>query len=472
VASESWRLSAAELLAAYARKELSPVEVLEDVLARIERLNPRLRAYLAVNADDARRTAREAERRWLTPGEKPLLCGVPVSVKDTIEMGGLPTTYGSLAFKDNLQPDSEIVLRLRRAGAVITGKTNTPEFALLGAVRNRLGEPGTNPWNLEHTCGGSSGGAASAVAAGLGPLAIGTDSGGSVRVPAAYNGIFALKPTYQRIPAVQRWRAAPGRSHNGPITRTVRDAALMMAALAGPDPRDPASDLEPPASWLDFAGGSIRGARVAVSHRFGHAPTQDAEVMATLERAAGLLRGLGCTVVEADPPSLDPNDELAPGVWAYAGDHYAGAEALIPNFWGKHADDLTDYIRPVYDAGRTALAWRYRGILRRNQAYAVQVREWFRDYDFLLSPVTGPAPRLGDRRERNRDEREFGYLVAFNTAYNPAAAVPFGAHSSGLPLAVQLVGRLGDDLGVLRLAAAIEAEHPWGDRWPPLAAEP
>ncbi|HEY8692191.1 MAG TPA: amidase, partial [Chloroflexota bacterium] len=215
--ADLWRLSATELLSGYARRDYSPVEVAQDAFRRIERLNPQLRAYLALNHDDALAMAKSGEGRWLQPGEKPLLCGVPVSVKDTIEMAGLPTTYGSLAFRANLQPDSEIVRRLRQAGAVILGKTNTPEFALLGETRNRLGEAGANPWNVGRTCGGSSGGAAAAVAAGLGPLAIGTDSGGSVREPAAYCGLFGLKPTYQRIPAVQVWRASPNRSHNGPL---------------------------------------------------------------------------------------------------------------------------------------------------------------------------------------------------------------------------------------------------------------
>ncbi|HEX6512050.1 MAG TPA: amidase, partial [Chloroflexota bacterium] len=173
------------------------MEVTQELFERIEKLNPRLRAYLALNQDEALAQARAAEACWASADEKPLLCGVPVSVKDTIEMAGLPTTYGSLVFRDNVQPDSEIVARLRRAGAVILGKTNTPEFALLGQTRNRLGEPGANPWNVEHTCGGSSGGGAAAVAAGLGPLGVGTDSGGSIREPAAYCGIFGLKPTYQ-----------------------------------------------------------------------------------------------------------------------------------------------------------------------------------------------------------------------------------------------------------------------------------
>ena len=468
-----WRLSAAELLRGYARHEFSPVEVAQDALRRIERLNPRLRAYLAVDGDGALEAARAAEARWREGGVIPALCGVPVSVKDTIEMAGLPTTYGSLAFRDNTQPDSEIVRRLRHAGAVILGKTNTPEFALLGETRNRLGEPGANPWQLDHTCGGSSGGAAAAVAAGLGPLAIGTDSGGSVREPAAYCGLFGLKPTYQRIPAVQVWRASPNRSHNGPLARTVRDAALVLQALAGPDPRDPSSLHVPEVpDWLAFAAGSLRGARVAVSHAFGHPPEIDPEVLTTLNQAARLLERLGCDVIHSDPPSLEAKDELEPGVWAYSGDHYAAAESMIPNFWDKHADELTDYIRPVYDAGRRALAWQYRRILRRNQAYLAAVQEWFRAFDFLLAPATpSPAPRLDRQRQRQPTQRELGHLVAFNIAQNPAAAIPFGFHSSGLPLAVQVVGRLGDDVGVLRVAAALEAERPWADQWPAAAQE-
>ena len=465
-----WRLSATNLLESYARRDLSPVEVMDDAFRRIEKLNPRLRAYLALNQEQAIEEARAAEQLWASPGEKPLLCGVPVSVKDTIEMAGLPTTYGSLAFRDNVQPDSEIVHRLRHAGAIILGKTNTPEFALLGETRNRLGEPGANPWNTEHTCGGSSGGGAAAVAAGLGPLAVGTDSGGSIRLPAAFCGVFGLKPTYQRVPAVQVWRASPHRSHNGPLARNVADAALLMQVLAGADPRDPASlNLSAVQDWRAF-GGTVRGARVAVSHDFGFAPQPDGETLAALDQAALLLESLGCEVARADPPSLEPKDELEPGVWAYSGDHYAAVEAMIPNFWDKHADDLTDYIRPVYDAGRRALAWQYRGILRRNQAYLAQVQEWFRPYDFLLSPVSGPPPRLDAPKQRFEGQREHGYLVAFNIAQNPAASVPFGFRADGLPLAIQIAGKLGDDLGVLRLAAAIEAERPWADRWPELAA--
>src|SRR5207244_418850 len=153
-----------------------------------------------------------------------------------------------------------------------------------------------------------------------------------------------------------------------------------------------------------------RGARIAVSHNFGFAPEPDGETQDAVDQAALLLEKLGGDMVHADPPSLEPNDELEPGVWAYSGDHYAAAEAMIPNFWEKHADHLPDYIRPVYEAGRRALAWQYRRILRRNQAYLAQVQEWFRPYDFLLSPVSGPPPRLDAPKRRFQGRREHGFL--------------------------------------------------------------
>lgn len=467
-----WRLSAVELLEGYARKDFSPVEVTEELLGRIERFNPALNAFLSASGEDALAAARCAEKTWLSPGEKPLLCGVPVSIKDTIEMKGLPTTYGSLAFKDNRQNDAELVIRLRRAGAVLLGKTNTPEFALDTAVNNRLSPSGANPWDLEHTCGGSSGGAGAAAAAGLGPIAIGTDSGGSIRLPAAYNGLFGIKPTYQRIPSVQAWRAAPLRSHNGPLTRTVRDSALLLQAIAGPDPRDADSQLAPVDNWLDIAGSKVRGLRIAVSYDFGSGIEIGHDLRRAVDEAAALLAELGCELIETDPPIIRDGHTLEPGVWAYSGDHYNGAESLVPDFWAKHAGDLTDYARPIYEAGRKALAWQYRRILRRNAAYRESLKRWFRGCDALLCPVTGPAPRIADTRARNRTESDFkitaGFLQPFNHGHNPAAAVPWDLNGEGLPIGVQIAAGHGNDLRVLRLSAAIEAARPWAHRWPTL----
>jgi aspartyl-tRNA(Asn)/glutamyl-tRNA(Gln) amidotransferase subunit A len=463
--SELWRLSAAELLDGYARRAFSPTEVTAAILARIEALDGHLHSFLLVDREGAMRSARRAEATWLQPGEKPLLCGVPVNVKDTIDLAGFPSTYGSLAFRDNFQPDAEIVRRVRAAGSVILGKTNTPEFALRGVTENRLGPPTANPWDLERTAGGSTGGGAAAVAAGLGPLCIGTDSAGSVRLPAAYHGIFAIKPSFQRIPAVQPWRASPARSHNGPITRTVRDSALMMQALAGPHPADPDSARHAPVDYLDFARGSVRGLRVAVSRDFGRGTALDDDRARMLDEAIGLLTSLGCRLVDADPPVPAGSDLLEPGMWAYAGDHYAAAEALIPDFLAKHRDDLTDYARPIYDAGPHVPAWKYRGILRRDRAYAESVRQWFLDYDLLLTPSCPVAPRFDDPTAADNPLR-FGFMAPFNHAYNPAATVPIGLDAAGLPLSVQIVGRLGDDVGVLRAAALMEAANPWAGRWP------
>ena len=467
-----WRMSASELLVGYARRDFSPVEVLRELYARVEQLNPKLSSFLALNTDDAFEAAQAAEDAWRSSGEKPLLCGVPVSIKDSIELEGLPTTYGSLPFKDNRQPDSELVGRVRRAGGVITGKTNLPEFALYSGVDNKLGPPGRNPWDLDRTCGGSSGGAASSVAAGLGPLAIGTDSGGSIRTPAAVNGIFGLKPTYQRMPAVQTWRAAPGRSHNGPMTRTVRDSALLLRALAGYDSRDPESNLPPEDDYLEFARGGIRGLRLAVSYDFGRGYKANREALAFVKEAAELYAELGCEVAEADPPTLEEPEELEPGVWAYAGDHYAAAEAMIPDFLEKHLDDLMPYSRPIYEAAPRAKAWLYRRTVLRNRAYGRRMQHWFRDFDFLLCPLVGPAVRVEDVKARNRSRPPRSFVLPFNHTYNPAAAVPFGFSADGLPLSVQVVGRLYDDVGVLRMSAAIERARPWGHRWPELAESP
>lgn len=464
-----WRMSATDLLAGYARHDFSPVEVLRELYERVERLNPKLSSFLALNTDDALASAQAAEETWRSSGEKPLLCGVPVSIKDSIEVDGMPTTYGSLPFKDNRQPDAELVRRVRAAGGVITGKTNLPEFALYSAVDNKLGPPGRNPWDLERTCGGSSGGAGSSLAAGLGPLAVGTDSGGSVRTPAAVNGVFALKPTYQRIPAVQTWRAAPGRSHNGPMTRTVGDAALLMQALAGADARDAESNLPPVEDYLAFADGGVRGVRLAVSYDFGQGYRSSPEVLAFVREAAALFAELGCEVVEADPPTLEESEELEPGVWAYSGDHYAAAEAMIPNFLEKHLDDLTPYTRTIYERAPEAKAWQYRRILRRNRAFGQRMQAWFRGYDFLLSPLVGPAVPLKEATPRDRAKPPRSFVVPFNHTYNPAASVPFGLSTGGLPISVQVVGRLYDDVGVLRMAAAVERARPWAQRWPALA---
>ncbi|MQA77199.1 MAG: hypothetical protein GEV10_01730 [Streptosporangiales bacterium] len=455
--TDMWRLSAAELTLAYARHRLSPVDVVKELLARLDVLDSHLHAFLAVDPDGALSAARTAERAWRDAGRRPpLLCGVPVTVKDTIEVEGMPTTYGSLAFAGRQAPDSEIARRLRAAGAVIVGKTNVSEFALSTYTMNRLTGPAANPWDLDRTAGGSSGGASAAVAAGLGPIALGTDSAGSIRLPAAYTGVLGVKPTADVIPAMQQWRASPTRSHNGVLTRTVEDAVLAMRALTSP-------------VRSDLPGAHLRTAFVA-RKRIGVIgdPSVDPDPSG---RAARLLADAGADTVLASPPPTDtPPSELTAGTWAFAGDHYQAAEGLTPGFWDKHAGDLTEYAYPIYEAGRRALAWQYRMMLDHVHRYAAALRDWFGAYDYVITPACAVAPPQPTSAADGGLGPRYPLLSMWNFAGNPAISVPFGFGDDGLPVAVQVIGRPGDDAGTLSVAATLEQQHPWRDAWPDLAS--
>jgi aspartyl-tRNA(Asn)/glutamyl-tRNA(Gln) amidotransferase subunit A len=468
---ELWELSAAELIDLYASRIVSPVEVVSAVMDRIDQLNPKLHAYLATNPN-VLDEAKWAEQVWLRSGYKPPLCGVPMSVKDNLDVGGMPTTYGSLAFKDNVRPDSEIARRIRRAGGVILGKTNLPEFAMADFVDNKLGEKGANPWDLERTCGGSSGGAGAAVAAGLGPIAIGTDSSGSIRYPAAYNGVFGLKPSMQRLPMVQRFRASTTRSVNGPITRTVHDAWLTMHALAGPHPYDPASTRwstvsAPPSS----PPVSLGRRRVGIICTTSGLSASSAEYVSTaISDLSNLLLDLDLDVDDQPinfPAFTETESALgvAKGEYSrpYGGDVLAAAEDLIPDFLIKHGDELTSYAgRGLRWAAESLPAYRYRNFLKAIDRYVGHMHDAIGEYDFVITPLTDVAPRIADQSK----SPSFPLVGCFNYSHQPVGAVPVGLSQEGLPLSIQVVGRLGDDEGVLSVCAAIEAQRPWQARWP------
>jgi len=294
-------MSAADLARAIASKKVSPLEVVDAVLARIDKLST-LNAYVTLDAERARGAAKAAERA-LTRRSARLgpLHGVPFSVKDLVLTKGVRTTFGTPIYRDNVPTtDAPIVERLKAAGGIMIGKTNTPTLGWVGITDNLVFGVTRNPWNVDRTPGGSSGGAGAAVAAGLAPLAVGTDGGGSIRKPAAFCGIFGHKPTYGRIP-IHPHGASWSFSHLGPMTRTVRDAALMMNACAGPDPRD---QYSLPADGVDHVKalrGSLEGLRVAYSDTLGFAPAVDPEVRAATRAAAGEFRKLGCRVRAVDP---------------------------------------------------------------------------------------------------------------------------------------------------------------------------
>jgi len=460
--------SARELLGGYRRREFSPTEVLDAVLARVRTLNPKLNSFLAINEEDARRQAKSAELAWSTGSPKGLLCGIPVSVKDSIEQAGMPTTYGSMVFRSNIRPDALLVTRLREHGAVLFGKTNLSEFALRPETRNRLGESGRNPWDLTRTCGGSSGGAGSAVSAGLGPIAIGTDSGGSIRGPSAQNGIFGLKPSFQRIPAVQQWRASHDRSHNGPMTRTVYDSALIMEALTGCDPQDPNSSFVDDRVTVELALNSSRSLRIGVAPCELKGSDAD-DVAGALADSRLLMLEFGHQVKEVPYPPRYTALRTSDGIWPYSADHLAAAEQLVPAFLELHHGDLTDYAQLVYSSGSRLLAIDYRRALVHDVRYRIAMQQWLKDHeiDILIMDCVSSAPVI-DAEGRATDSESNG-LAMFNIARLPVGAVPVRRSSrTGMPLGLQVVGHFGQDDIVLAVSQQFERGGLWIAERPPI----
>lgn len=461
--------SAADLLNLYRMRSLSPVEVTQAVLDRIERLNPKLNAYLYVDADGAMKTARAAEAAYIAGNAAPL-AGVPVSIKDLVNVRGMPTTFGSLAYQGYLpDEDSYAVARLRSAGAVFPGKTNTPEFGSLPTNENRLGDSARNPWDLSRTPGGSSGGAGAAVASGLAPLGLGTDFGGSIRIPAAMCGVFGFKPTLGRIARDTAFNLTGDFfSHEGPLSRTVLDAALYLDACAGPDPRDRFSQLDPAPSFAAELERLPRQLRVAWPPDLGR--TVDREYLEVCERAVRRFEGVVGEIASDQPEGI----EAGLKAWHVAGaaGNYSAERALVQR---EKADLLTEVVRRGLDMPeQTTLAQFFESVVE-VRAWRRRVAEFFERYDLLLTPtlITAAIP-VGAREivingETQRNTLGLIYFTApFNATGQPVASVPCGFTAAGLPVALQIAGRFGDDLLVMQAARAFEQALPWADKRPPV----
>jgi Asp-tRNA(Asn)/Glu-tRNA(Gln) amidotransferase A subunit family amidase len=462
--------SAVELAAAIRARRLSPVELTQAVLARIEAINPRVNAYCTVVAERALGEARAAEAAVLRGDALGLLHGLPISFKDLTPTAGIRTTMGSRIFEHWVPgEDAVVVERARRAGAVVLGKTNTPEFGCKGVTDNLVFGHTRNPWKLDRIAGGSSGGAAAAVAAGLGPLAEGSDLAGSIRIPAAVCGVVGFKPSLGRVPHWPALNGWTGFSHVGPITRTVADAALLLAAWAGPDERDPKSL---PATGEDFARaveGGARGLRVAWSPDLGGAPV-DSEVRRVTEAAAKALADLGCRVEEEHPPLDDAMtlfmDLTAPFRAAAMAEH-------LPR-WRDQLDPML-LLRLDRAEGMSAVDWERAS--HRRTALWHRVRRFFERHDILVTPTTATAafpigqtfPAQIDGRLLTNQLEWFPFTYPFAITGQPAISVPAGFTADGLPVGLQIVGRRFADATVLRVAAAFEAARPWADRRPALA---
>jgi aspartyl-tRNA(Asn)/glutamyl-tRNA(Gln) amidotransferase subunit A len=462
-----WR-PALELAGLVRTKQVSPVELTEAVLARIETLNPRLNAFCLVAHDVARRAAREAEIAVVKGEPLGALHGVPVSIKDVIFTRGLRTTGGSRLFAEAVpEEDAVAVGRLRAAGAVVLGKTNTSEFGHKALTDNPLFGVTRNPWNLELTPGGSSGGGAAAVAAGLGPVALGTDGGGSIRIPAAFCGLYGFKPSVGRVPDHPVFPGWDGLSSTGPLARTVRDAALVVDVIAGGDDRDRLSLPREPGSYVEACDQDVKGLHVAWTPDLGYAAV-DPEVQALCENAAADFEALGCHVEVVNPGWENPDEAfgtiVAAQFYAHWSDQLPAAEAQLD-------PTLVKFVRH----GGTVTARDYLLAQERVKAYWTEVVTFLARFDLLLTPTTAvaafPATARPPRDIAGQEVSVRGWMpftYPFNLTGQPAASVPAGTTDDGRPVGLQIVGRRHADRVVLAASAAFEAACPWSERRPTL----
>ena len=460
-------LSAAELSRLYSERRVSPVEVTRAVLQRIDRLNPTLNAFVTVTPERALDDAIRAEQAYMAGGDVPYLAGIPYSLKDLTPTKGIRTTKGSLLFKDWVPDfDTPIVERLTSAGGVLLGKTNTPELGWKGESTNPVVGSTRNPWNLDRTPGGSSGGASAAVAAGMGPLAQGTDGAGSIRIPASFAGIFGFKASFGLVP-YHPPSAVEALAHVGPMSRDGSDAAMMLNVMAGPDWRDRNSLDARPVDYLESCNGDIRGMRIAWSPDLGFASV-DPEVLEIVARAVEAFRELGCEVTEVNPGFEDPWQPLSV-IWA-------------TGMASGHKDDFSR-VRDQLDQGRVAVVEEGFGYNALDltaahsykAAFAEQLLGFVDQYDLLLTPtVPVTAFNVGQDQPGQVSGKQTTYLswtpftYVCNLTGQPAASVPCGFASDGLPVGLQIIGRWRDDVGVLRAAAAFESMRPWSERRPPI----
>lgn len=447
-------LSATELVDAFRARTLSPVEAVEAALARIEALDGRLNAFCLVDAEGARKAARDAAARWEAGAPMGPLDGVPVAVKDLLLTRGWPTLRGSLTVdpEQSWDVDSPAVARLREAGAVLVGKTTTCEFGWKGVTDNPLTGITRNPWNPERTPGGSSGGSAAAVAAGMVALAIGTDGGGSIRIPCGFTGLVGLKPTFGRVPAYPA-SSFGTISHVGPIARTVADAAMMVAVMAGADHRDWLALPPPGDGWPEGLEDGVAGLRVAYSADLGDVSVDDG-IAALVAEAAAAFETLGATVEAVDPGFEIPRKTFRT-IW------YAGAANALRAVSEADRAAMDPGLVEVAREGATYSVLEFLGAESARAALGIEMGAFHARYDLLLTP-TLPIPAFeagvevppGSGFERWPDWTPFSY--PFNLTGQPAVTVPCGLTADGLPAGLQIVGPRHGDALVMRAARAFE----------------
>ena len=458
-------------------REISPVDLVERSLARINRLNPTLNAFLAVTAETAMDSAREAESILMAGKDLGPLGGIPIPIKDIEEVAGVRHTSGSLVFTDRIATDDSLAVeRLKAAGAIIIGKTNTSEFGQIGTCENLLGDACRNPWDASLTSGASSAGAAVAVATGIAPIAQGGDGGGSIRIPAAFCGIYGIKPTQGRVPrragGLDSWHPVKF-AQVGPLTRDVRDAALLLQVLSGPaaDGERDAMQTAPP----DFSAAldsDIQGLRIAWSRDLGGVAV-DPEVAAIAEAAAKTFEEMGAAVEERDLTLGTPQEVFD----VFDTIYNARVWATLGNLLNDHQSELTDYFREGLERGREATGAELFHAMSRLEQFRSTTQGFFATYDLLLTPTLAVPPfPIGEHPQEIAGDsvphRHWGFTpftYPFNMTGNPAASVPAGFTDNGLPIGLQIIGRLEDEAIVLAASARFEEARPWAHLKPPMA---
>jgi aspartyl-tRNA(Asn)/glutamyl-tRNA(Gln) amidotransferase subunit A len=458
---------AVELARMIRAKEISPVEVAAVFAERIERINPKVNAFCTLTLDQAGEAAKKAEAAVMEGRPLGPLHGVPFSVKDLIYTGGIRTMRGSKIFENYIpSEDAPLVARLKEAGGILMGKTTTPEFGFKGMTDSLVSGVTRNPWNLERTTGGSSGGAAAQIAAGMTPLAVGTDGGGSIRNPASLTGIYGLKPTYGRVP-VYPASAFDALSHAGPMTRTVADAALMLSVMAGPHEADFLSLEKKPEDYLGKLREGLKGWRVAWSLNLGYVPVVEKEVAEIAARAAQAFEGLGCQVEEVN--TLEIEDPLSTFIILWFGGLAGFLGPYLPEWESRMDPLLVDWTKLGLEIPARQFV---QAQIQRNEIRD-RVRKFFQNYDLLLTPTlpitafqAGVSAQEG-LKHSPVDYRSWSpFSALFNLTHLPAASVPAGFTREGLPVGLQIIGHRFEDLKVLQASAAFEEVRPWGDKKP------
>lgn len=458
--TELTTMSAEELGVHYRSGALSPVEVVEAVLAHADRLEGGIGAFYTRTSDLARSEAAASERRFREGAPIGPLDGVPYSIKDLEATRGIRTTYGNALLRDHVpDADTVVVERLRASGGALLGKTVAPHLGYRDSSENLIQGPTRNPWNPERNPGGSSSGAAASVAAGYSPVAQGSDGAGSIRIPSSLCGVVGFKATIGRVPVAPQANYWGTTVHNGPIARSVRDAALLLDVMAGPDERDPVSLYPLPdlgfLSALDTLGAHRPGLRIVASADYGYGVTAPDVTRAV--RLAGAALERGGHVVEERAPGWDSPAEALEAMWDLTFAAAFGQDLL------DHPEAIDGPLETIIRRGWTRDATEYLRYLAARARLQDQVRLFFDEADYLIAPVMPFAawPLLTYPQEIDGvalPGRRRSYLAnVFNLTGNPALTVPVALSDDGMPIGVQVVGRLHDDIGVLRLAAQLEA---------------